>query len=128
MSFKLKSILLIDDNEDDNFIHEIVLSELKISSEIRIFESATSALSEISNGYQPELIFLDINMPLMNGWEFLETCEKSGLSLSAKIIVMLTTPLSRIDREKADSFRQITGYAVKPLTTECVYKILKENF
>ena len=71
---KLNCILLIDDDSDDNEYHEIILRKLAITEKIDIAINGVEAIKYLKtkDRVPPELIFLDINMPKMNGWEFLE--------------------------------------------------------
>ncbi len=100
MKRKLDCIMLIDDNEDDNFYHQIVIRDMEITNEIKIAESGFEALEMLTKENDaPELIFLDINMPAMNGWEFLDEYNKlSDEQKASVIIIMLTTSLNPADR------------------------------
>src|SRR5690349_10546394 len=102
MKKKLNCVMLIDDNEDDNFFHKIVLKETGIAEYIKVAESGFEALDFLKQENKiPELIFLDINMPKMNGWEFLEEYRKLNDEQKARvIIIMLTTSLNPADRKK----------------------------
>ena len=104
MEKQLNCVLLIDDNDDDNFYHRIILNETGVTRHIEVAETGYQALNFLRKVQQiPELIFLDINMPKMNGWEFLEHYRK--LSLEQKneaVIIMLTTSLNPAIRKKQD--------------------------
>ena len=66
-------VMLIDDDDDDNFFHSLVLNEMHATEHIEVAENAFKALDYLRETFPPpDLIFLDINMPKMNGWEFLE--------------------------------------------------------
>ncbi|WP_432412066.1 response regulator [Rasiella sp. SM2506] len=134
MSNALKKILLIDDSESDNFIHSRLLKKENIAEEIVIKYSATDALDYLSTLVekkypQPELIFLDINMPGMNGWEFLEHYEKLEIDQKGGIVItMLTTSSSDTDRVKASTNTLINRFENKPLTKKRLYDILETHF
>ena len=128
---KLNCILLIDDDADDNVFHEIVIRGMNITHNIQIAKSGLEALIFLrkENQTTPELIFLDINMPKMNGWEFLEAYHKLRLDQKAKVIVgMLTTSISPDDRKRAEQFPEIASFNSKPLTEEMVIGILERYF
>ena len=133
MNHQLKYIMLIDDDEDDNFIHERAIR--KVDSEIVVIatQSAKAALihlkEEQNKNNLPGLIFLDINMPGMNGWEFLQEYNDLDESLQSKvIIIMLTTSDSEADRTKAKSWNFVSDYITKPLTKQIVENILDKYF
>ena len=130
MEKQLDCVLLIDDNDDDNFYHRIILSEAGVTKRIEVAETGYEALDFLQRIQQaPELIFLDINMPRMNGWEFLEHYRK--LELQRKndvVIIMLSTSLNPADEKKARSMPEISDFKSKPLTTDMVTKILRRHF
>ncbi len=129
MPEKLNCVLLIDDNENDNYYHMIVLKEADIAHHIHVAESGSEALDYLNRENQTtELIFLDINMPTMSGWEFLEKYTKLSPNKKAQtVIIMLTTSLNPADRKKAQE-ASVNGFELKPLTTEIIQRILKEHF
>lgn len=120
-----KSVMLIDDNQSTNFIHSIILKSILSPEQIIVHDMAEDALNYLKENNKPEIIFLDINMPGMDGWEFLEEYEKSQLSQDGSIIiVMLTTSLNPDDEKRIQNYRSVKGFENKPLTTEK----LKEMF
>ena len=131
---KLNSILLVDDDEGTNFLHKLVLEEADIAEEI-IFalngEEALEIIKENSkkNKPQPDMIFLDINMPRMNGWEFIEEYQKLENTSNIKLlIIMLTVSLNPDDKEKAQNINSISGFINKPLTVEVLKEIMNDYF
>lgn len=130
MEKRLGCIMLIDDNDDDNYFHQRLLEKVNAAGHIQVADNGFAALEYLAKGdLRPELIFLDINMPKMNGWEFLEEYSKLTEDLKARqIIVMLTTSLNPADAEKARTMRMISGFESKPLTTEMFEKILGRFF
>lgn len=130
MKKKLNCILLIDDDHEDNRFHQIVIEEMNIAEKIEFALNGLEALNYLSSQEQiPELIFLDINMPKMNGWEFLEQYCKMGVSQKARVVIMmLTTSLNPADLEKAKKIAEISGFETKPLTQEMLQGVLNTHF
>jgi CheY-like chemotaxis protein len=129
MKPKLNCVLLIDDDEDDNFFHHRVIKEAGITDHIKIVENGFDALEFLKQQKQiPELIFLDINMPKMNGWEFLEKLNSLHHLDRTGTIVMLTTSLNPADREKSESIPRISDFKSKPLTAKMLTEILSRHF
>lgn len=131
MRKKLECVLLVDDDEDDNFFHQIVLERMDIANVIAIAQNGIEALEYLKKENQiiPELIFLDINMPKMNGWEFLEQYKDLDPNQKAKItIVMLTTSANPDDLKRAREMEDVTGYKTKPLSKEMLTEILNSYF
>ncbi|MDP5092280.1 MAG: response regulator [Polaribacter sp.] len=128
---KLDTILLIDDDPATNFLHKFILQKESCAENILAFQNAEEALEYIketikSGFHYPELIFLDINMPRMNGWEFIEEYNKiSNENKVSKIVVMLTTSLDPKDKEKAESIKDINQFLSKPLTLEKIHQVLE---
>ncbi|CAN5333145.1 response regulator [soil metagenome] len=131
MRKKLNCIFLIDDDSEDNHFHQIVIRDMNITSTIEIAQNGLEALALLTkpNHVAPELIFLDINMPKMNGWEFLEAYQKLASVQKAKVIVvMLSTSINPSDKKRATQFVEITSFNSKPLTEEIINEILRKNF
>jgi CheY-like chemotaxis protein len=134
---KLKCILVIDDDEPTNFFTQMILEEMNCAEHIKTVQGGQEALEYLGKSESggsdphlypgPDLVFLDINMPAMNGWEFLEEYKK--MSVKHRIImVMLTTSLFPEDRAKAGSTPEISGFENKPLTAAKVKAVLEKYF
>lgn len=131
MKKKLNCILLVDDDPDDNFFHQRIINKMEITHSIAVAKNGVEALEYLRKENQviPELIFLDINMPKMNGWEFLEEYKKLDKKQKARItIMMLTTSANPDDVVKANSIEEVTGIRTKPLSVEMLTEILDEHF
>lgn len=134
MKNKLNCILLVDDDNDCNFFHKKLLKEMNCVEHIQVANDGVEALSFLKSCIAehqkvPDIIFLDINMPRMNGWEFLEAYGKLPDTCRAKIVlVMLTTSLNPDDREKASRLKLVNGFKEKYLDEAAVNTILKDYF
>ncbi|TGM56568.1 response regulator [Leptospira adleri] len=134
MNQKVNCILLIDDNHSDNFVHERVIRKGDFANQVVSKQSGESALKYLleraaTSDPRPDLIFLDINMPGMNGWEFLEEYDKLPKELQGKIVVvMLTTSDNPDDRAKAREFGILADFKTKPLTDAMLQEIFDAYF
>ena len=132
MSKKVNCILLIDDNPDDNFFHERVIKKSKLCDLVVARNSAQEALNYLASTEEwvhPDIIFLDINMPRMNGWEFLEEYTKMDkITHSRVVIVMLTTSENPDDKVKAMACPAIAEFRTKPLTKEMLQEMINKYF
>jgi CheY-like chemotaxis protein len=139
MQKKLSCVLLIDDDEPTNFLNKMILEQSGRVEEVKVVNSGRHALEYLTNiknagpGQQkfpnPDLIFLDINMPAMDGWEFLEQYKTLPPDQKGNVVmVMLTTSLNPEDESKANVDGSIAGFRSKPLTRKMLDEILQEYF
>jgi CheY-like chemotaxis protein len=130
----IRCIMLVDDNEHDNFFHEREIKKVDASIDVVAKQSGNEALDYLKlnrekENLHPDLIFLDINMQGMNGWEFLEQYSLLTKEVqSHALIVMLTTSSNPADNKRAQSFDFISDYITKPLTQEIMIKISTKYF
>lgn len=113
-------VLLVEDSETTNFINKLVLNSAGILD-----------INEVLNGLDaynyilkncPDIILLDIDMPVMDGWEFLKEKEMKALCMNAKV-VMLTSSTHPKDKKMAENYPSIVAYLEKPLTLEKVQEV-----
>ncbi len=134
MDQKLKCILLVDDDEATNFIHKMVLRQAGCAENIATANNGATALEFLKTSNKgefprPDIILLDINMPVMNGWEFLEHYRNLDPALHGKkIILMLTTSLPPEDMVKAEGISCINGFMNKPMTAGMAKGLLQKYF
>jgi CheY-like chemotaxis protein len=130
----LDLILFIDDDEGTNFLHQRFTTRANCTRHIKTMTSAVDALAYLKDTKNPDyirpnIIFLDINMPVMNGWDFLEEYNELDEKYQSDIIlVMLTTSLNPSDKERAKQLQIVSDFKNKPLTTETLLELIKEKF
>ena len=137
MNKPLECILLIDDDEPTNVLHKIIIEDSGIAKEVAIVYNGFEGIDYLTrqgkyaegDHPRPDLIFLDINMPGMNGFEFLERYKKLDENQKARmVVVMLTTSLNPEDRERAHQLGEISDFKNKPLTAHSLNEIVEANF
>lgn len=123
-----KTILLIDDNQTDNIIHRRVLTKANVAEKIIDFLYAEDALNYLRTpeGSDAELIFLDINMPQMNGFEFLDEFIKlKDNPDDLPVVVMLSTLNPNWDNDVSLQYPLIKHFFTKPLTEKFIHNIVQ---
>lgn len=128
---KQTSVLLVDDDPTFNFITETLLKSLQLTKSIDCVKNGQEALNVIKDCSTtqnsekcPDIIFLDLNMPVMNGFEFLQEYKERYSELKKNIqIYVLTSSINPKDREKIKEY-PIAGYLCKPLDKETLKNIL----
>ena len=123
---KLKRILLIDDDVNTNFYNRILFEQAKVSDDILEFQNAKEGLDYLKNENEVSLILLDINMPIMNGWQFLEAYDQlDEKQKEAIIVVMLTSSINIDDQEKASKYHSVKKFIRKPISPELINEIME---
>ncbi|MDH7448132.1 response regulator [Aquimarina sp. 2201CG14-23] len=125
----ITKVLLVDDSEATIFFNKTILSKTGHVDEILVAKNGLEALEIIKSGVIPEIIFLDINMPVMNGWEFLSEFQKLESKFKkTNIFLMLGSVLPAEDKAKADLIPEIKGYKGKMLSRVVMDTIIMEYF
>jgi CheY-like chemotaxis protein len=130
---KFRSVMLIDDNEIDNLINQKMIEAANITKYIYTHTGAKSAIEFLKNvekldgvaeSVLPDVIFLDIDMPLMDGFQFLDEFEKlSEITKNMCKVVMLTSSINPQDVNKSKKYAYVKKYINKPLTQENLEKL-----
>lgn len=116
-----KNILLIDDDPINNMINQKKIQKLNPELGVLVAESGKEGLKCCINE-KPDLILLDINMPEMNGWEFMEEFVKLKLQIP---VVIVTSSINKEDQERAKNYVLIKNYFVKPLSDDKIHELFK---
>lgn len=119
--------ILVDDNEADNVYHEIIIRRAGFTGEVLVFESGAQALDFLRSDplSLPTCLFLDINMPQMNGFEFARLATPLLQDKPLVRVAVLTSSDAPQDRRRASDVPLIQDFITKPLTREHVRKLLE---
>jgi CheY-like chemotaxis protein len=126
----IERIILVDDNDADNEYHQIMIERAGFDGEVVVLENGVDALRylESTDLDKPTYIFLDINMPMMDGFEVAERAAPLLRDKPNFVLVMLTSSSSTHDHERASSLEAINGFVTKPLTVEMLKDLLADPF
>jgi CheY-like chemotaxis protein len=128
-NFPLTRCLLVDDNPIDVLINTRILQKLELVSYVDSVDSGMAALAYLEacqkTKQYPEVILLDVDMPVMNGFEFLSECFSKGLLGESSVkIIMLTSSIHPLDQLKAKAY-PIVGYLNKPLKAQSLRTVMQ---
>lgn len=129
----LKNVMLVDDDYATNYLHQLFLEESGRVENVLVAKSADEALAILKEGFEtgqvPEIIFLDINLPAKNGWEFIdEYSEIVGEVSNNSKVIMLSTSENPRDMEKSKEYKLIKEYRIKPLSVPIINEIVDKYF
>jgi CheY-like chemotaxis protein len=116
-------ILIIDDDEINNFIAAKLIDKIPVKAKVTTCLNGQQGLDKVKSLLDseefPDIIFLDINMPIMNGWEFLEDYDKLKNQINKQVIInMLSSSVYNDDINKAETYPSVNKFISKPLTVE----------
>lgn len=132
---KLKRVLIIEDDAASLFLNKAVLEEAGVAERIDTVPNGLEALEYLmtickraAHGEDcgcPELLLVDINMPIVNGFEFLTLCRNMRLLEGRRMkILLVTSSEQEVDRQQGQAF-EVDGYLVKPLNEEKLFAVLE---
>jgi CheY-like chemotaxis protein len=125
-------VCIIDDDRIYQFTARKILESTGLSKEILSFGNGEEAINYFKNNLDqvenlPHVVFLDINMPVMDGWQFLEEFQKINASLQTPIsIYMVSSSVDDYDIRKSKQYSIITDYIIKPINRERFEQLLNE--
>ncbi len=118
-------VCLIDDDKIYQFTAKMILEATGLTSSIKTFFNGKEAIEYLTHPDNqrpeilPDVIFLDINMPIMNGWDFLNAFELIQSSLPKKIVVyVVSSSVDESDIQKSKGYQTVTDYVIKPINRE----------
>lgn len=129
-------VLLIDDRHDHNYLNEIIISDTGLFGKVHAVSSGQEALDHLvatnANPTEekpfPDIIFLDINMPIMNGWDFLDEFGKIISKLnSVPKVYMLSTSSYHKDIVRSEEYGVVSGFITKPLDDQLLGEIHQKH-
>ena len=129
---KYRTVMLIDDNEIDNLINQKMIEAAAIAENIYTHTGAKSAIEflknmekmDVADKVLPDIIFLDIDMPLMDGFQFLDEFEKlAPVTKKKSRIVMLTSSINPQDFSRSKKYPNVKLYLNKPLSHDTIVKL-----
>lgn len=115
-----QKIMLIDDAEIANIIMKKLISFLSLSVEVFDFTDADQAY-EAMKTINPDIIFLDLNMPWLTGWDYLEKMKKDNYCFK---VIIVTSSTSFLDKERGSEYKNVVDYFEKPVSKELVLKYI----
>ncbi|WP_242926519.1 response regulator [Pontibacter vulgaris] len=133
---QLNTVLLIDDDETTNYLNKRLLTRMEIASDIRVVTNGEEALEYLGKAFagvadypRPDLIFVDIKMSVMDGFEFLEEYSKlDEKETNHATMLMLTSSASFYDLERLKNYPVVRRHYSKPLAEADVREIMQEYF
>ena len=133
---KLHTVILVDDDKIINFINEKTIKLVGFADKVEAFDNAGSAFDFIKDNCiktcsaaEPAIIFLDLNMPIMDGWELLDEIKKiPDYSMTICKIYILSSSIDPADFAKAKEYEIVQDFISKPLTLEHLEKISNKVF
>ena len=115
-----KKVLVVDDDEIVLFLHDLVIKQSGFADETKTFSNGQLALqylNEQSAHYEHYIIFLDINMPVMNGWQLLSALEKTDYK-DQVIVIIVSSSIDPYDLAQSKVYPMVKSYLPKPLSEQ----------
>lgn len=127
----VKNLLLVDDDEIFTFMTKRIIEKTHLAEQIKIFENGKEAIDFLKYAADtpellPEIIFLDLSMPVMDGWGFLEEYIQLKPRFGKKItLYIISSSVSPKDHERAKNYSDVSDFIIKPMTKEKFIDIIK---
>jgi CheY-like chemotaxis protein len=128
----VKTLTLIDDDDIFVYLTRRTIEQTKLIELIRVFGNGLDALDFLKENINnvdalPEIILLDLSMPIMDGWQFLEEFTLLNPSIGKKITIYIcSSSISPDDINRAKSINEVSDYIIKPITMDRLIDLIKE--
>lgn len=127
----MKKVLLIDDDAISNFLSKSMIEKSKVFESVEVFNSAAKAIEYLKETtakreHFPEVILLDVMMPVMDGFAFLDELMKFENPEARSVkVCMLTSSLDPKDKQQADSYPQVVDFMSKPINQDKIKRFVE---
>ncbi|MFI0430709.1 response regulator [Mariniflexile sp. HMF6888] len=128
----IRTLTLIDDDDIFVFLTKKAIEQTKLVDLIKVFENGLDALNFLKENKHnvdvlPEIILLDLSMPIMNGWQFLEEYAKLNPTIGKKITIYIcSSSISHDDITRAKAINEVSDYIIKPITKDKLIDLIKK--
>ncbi|HLF51542.1 response regulator [Flavobacterium sp.] len=127
----IKNLMIIDDDDVFVFLTKKTIAQVNVVENIKVFDNGLDSINYIKENWEnadllPEVIFLDLSMPIMDGWQFLDEYILLEPKIEKEIIIyVISSSISPEDLKKAKSINVVTDFIVKPITKEKLMEVIK---
>ncbi|MFZ5554458.1 MAG: response regulator [Bacteroidota bacterium] len=128
---KVDNLFIVDDDEAYRFLAKEIIGETDLVNQIKVFYNGKEAIDFLKTAHYnpdnlPEVILLDLNMPIMDGWEFLSEYTALKPRIGKKItIYIVSSSIDPRDIERAKSISDVTDFIIKPISKEHFVEVVK---
>lgn len=129
---KIKNLIIVDDDDLFVFLTKKAIVLSNVVETVTSFNNAVDALEFFRNNASnqdilPEIVFLDLSMPIMDGWQFLDEYAKIKMNISRKILIyIVSSSISPIDINRAKAISLVSDFLIKPVTKEELIDIVRK--
>ena len=130
----LSNIIFVDDDPTSNYIHNLVIKKLEIKVNTYFFLNVDDALNFLlnrelqENDIANDIIFIDINMPVKDGWDFIQEFEDNiAENEQKKIIIMMSSVINKNDADRIKNHKMIDDFMLKPFSEEMLENIFDKH-
>lgn len=128
----LKTLTIVDDDDIFVFLTTKIIEQTNLVDLIKVFGNGLDAINFLKEnknnvGALPDIILLDLNMPIMNGWQFLEEYNKLNPTIGKKITIYIcSSSISPDDITRAKTISEVSDYIIKPITKDKLIDLIKK--